>query len=244
MLTPILAVYVPTSVAGQYSRFTIYTENFRPYNYKQEDKIVGINVDVVKMLCERLSLACHFELYPWKRTYKLTQERVNSGMLSTVRLKERENLFKWVGPLVSSKSFLYKLASRTDVQPADFEDCKRFSVASIRGSSFEKVLLEHGFKYGENLIGFNSSHDYLDLFFKGKIDLIQASDIILPDYLNSAGYSPAKVKKAVAFPMKVGNYLAVNLDTDDALVKALNLQLTILKEDNVLDSIVDKYLQP
>jgi polar amino acid transport system substrate-binding protein len=57
---------------------TIYTEQFPPYNFKLDNKLVGINLELTKAACELAKIDCQFELYPWNRSMKLAppQEQV------------------------------------------------------------------------------------------------------------------------------------------------------------------------
>ena len=66
----------------------------------------------MKAACEEAQIECDFKMLPWNRSMRMALEGPNSGLVSTARTTERENLFQWVGPLISGQNCIYKLASR------------------------------------------------------------------------------------------------------------------------------------
>lgn len=83
--------------------FKIMTENYPPFNMENKDgKLVGIGVEVFTEMLKRVGSSQtkeDFELMPWSRAYNIVQTKKNSVLFTTSRTKEREELFKWVGPL-------------------------------------------------------------------------------------------------------------------------------------------------
>ena len=85
----------------------LLTENFPPYNmaingknFAQEDNIDGIAVDIVREMFKRAGIKYSLTLrFPWDRIYKLALEKPGYGVFVTARLAEREDKFKWVGPI-------------------------------------------------------------------------------------------------------------------------------------------------
>ena len=102
----VLAGAVRAEVDPSYT-VVLLTENFPPYNmavngknFAQEENINGIAVDIVKEMFKRAGVQYNLTLrFPWDRIYKLALEKPNYGVFVTARLPEREQLFKWVGPI-------------------------------------------------------------------------------------------------------------------------------------------------
>ena len=44
---------------------------------------------------------------PWARGYRMATTQPDVGLFVTVRTPERETLFRWVGPIISTSTTLY-----------------------------------------------------------------------------------------------------------------------------------------
>lgn len=99
----------------------LLTENYPPFNMSVNDKnfargdnIDGLSTDIVREMFKRANVKYRLSLrFPWSRIYKLTLQKRNYGLFSTTRTEAREDLFKWVGPLVVNEwVFLCPLGGR------------------------------------------------------------------------------------------------------------------------------------
>ena len=223
-------------------KFTINTEEMLPYNYTLDSgEVVGINTDIVKTLFDKVQINYDLKLFPWTRAYKNTLTIENNGLISTARTVERENLFKWVGPLASGQGYLYKLKNRKDINLTSLEDAKQYSVAVVRGGVYQNFFENLGFKVGENLLPFAYSKQYFQPFLLGKVDLILGSDIVLPYVFKKLDIDISIVEPAVKMEDTQGNFLAVNKNTPDAIIKQLNDELKKMKDSGEFQKIVDSY---
>ena len=87
---------------------TIYTENNPPWNYKDENRLVGISTKIVQLIQKDLNSKYDIKLIPWNRAYKKTLKNKNHVLFTTARIKQREDLFHWVGPIAVDKVYLFK----------------------------------------------------------------------------------------------------------------------------------------
>ncbi|KPX12183.1 Uncharacterized protein ALO75_05082, partial [Pseudomonas syringae pv. coryli] len=114
LLLALIGIGVLSSEGVRASESTPYsmvllTENFPPFNmavdgknFAQENNIDGIAAEVVREMFKRANIGYSMTLrFPWDRVYKLALEKPGYGVFSTTPLPERENLFKWVGPVGS-----------------------------------------------------------------------------------------------------------------------------------------------
>ncbi len=86
----------------------IITEDFPPFNYAGADgKATGQATDVVNSILTRLNQKAAIEILPWSEGYTLVRAGPRVALYSTGRTDERENLFKWVGPVASLEYTLY-----------------------------------------------------------------------------------------------------------------------------------------
>lgn len=236
-------VFNPQVSFAKPTKLTIFTEHFPPYNFIQNAEITGINTTLVKIMCEYARVDCVFELLPWNRAYQMTLTTPDSGLISTARNVERAPLFSWLGPLASSKTYLYKLKSRTDIKANTMFEASRYSVSIQRNDVYAGVLTKYGFDLKKNVLESSYKNQELELFFAGKIDLLIGSDITLPYQLKEMGKSIDILEQVLDVPMEKlrGNFLALNKQTQPHIVKALQKAYLQLVEENKIEQVIQKF---
>jgi len=224
----------------------IYTEHFPPYNFDSEGQLTGINLEIVRTMCELADIACDFELYPWKRAFRMAEETSGSGLVSTARTHKREAQFKWVGPLASGQHCIYKLSSRTDIVIEDASSLAQHTVAATNDNSHTAMLEALGLSSGENLLWFAMKYDELKPFTAGRVDLIVGSALTIEAQVKHAELTLSDIAPVfvIELPPHLGNYLALNIDTDDELVDKLKASLDMLRSQNMIKSIEKQFVKP
>ncbi len=220
------------------TRLTLYTEHFPPYSYQQGSEITGINAEIVKRLCQDVGIECPMQLFPWLRAYENARQDPHSGVFSTVRTPTRAADFQWVGPLASSRSFLYRLKSRPEVAPQNLEQVKNYGIAVARGDVYEEYLLANGFVRGQNLLDFPSKTAPIALFLQGKVDLIIGSELVMPSWLAANQASIDLVEPVLALEVKGQNYLALKPAVPLSVVQRLQQALDAMKASGEYQRIV------
>ncbi|GLX82383.1 substrate-binding periplasmic protein [Thalassotalea eurytherma] len=234
------------SSCGAFSNenIVVYTEQFPPYNFYQDGEIKGLNIDLVKAACRLSKIDCSFELYPWKRAFTMSQTTPNGGLLSTARIPSREDLFHWIGPLVSSPTCFYKLRSRDDIVVETKEDLLNYTVGLPWADIYEQVLTQWGYEEGKNYITFSEKYAYSRAFKSNKLDLFLASSNTLNEHLTKLNLNIEDVEPIYLLvdPIFGGNYLALNLQVKPQLVNKLQQQVTMLMNSDELDTFKEKYI--
>ncbi|GAB3036808.1 ABC transporter substrate-binding protein [Bowmanella dokdonensis] len=221
---------------------TVYTEHFPPYQFVHKNRVVGINADIVRRMCQKVEAECRFELLPWQRAYQNVQQDRAGGLISTARSDDREQQFQWVGPLVKSTSYLYKLRQREDIQLVNLADATRFTIGIPPNDVYEAILIQHGFEKGRNLLNVSYKHADMKLFALGKLDLIVGSPLTLHYQVQATGFALEDLVPALEFPLPVkGNYLALNLAFPKPLKQQLQQALDHMNDEGVVQQIIEQY---
>ncbi|MDD1715911.1 MAG: transporter substrate-binding domain-containing protein [Methanolinea sp.] len=86
------------------------TEEYPPLNYVENGTVKGISVDLLIGAARQMGspVSAHqISVLPWPEAYATALSRSNTVLFATVRLPERENLFKWAGPLGLEKKVVF-----------------------------------------------------------------------------------------------------------------------------------------
>lgn len=232
------ALFFLTSPLHAGAQLNLFTEHFPPYNYQDGHRITGINAEIVNRLCEVTKTECSMQLLPWLRAFEYALEDPKAGLFSMSNTPERQDKFQWVGPLASSKTFLYRLKSRPEVNPQDIEQAKQFGIAVARGDVYEDYLERAGFVRGKNLLDFPSKSAPIGLFLQGKVDLVIGSELVMPAWMAAHNATMEHVEPVIELDTKGDNYLALNLAVPAEQVKALQQALDQMKQSGEYQRIV------
>jgi len=114
-ITLILFVLTYFGIAYSSEKITVLTEEWAPFNYLENNKPVGISVDIAKEMMKRTGISAEIEIVPWARAYTQAVTRENVMIFTIARTEEREDKFKWVGKVAEKKMYFFKLKSRKDI---------------------------------------------------------------------------------------------------------------------------------
>ncbi|WDE00720.1 substrate-binding periplasmic protein [Thalassomonas actiniarum] len=221
----------------------IYTELMPPYQFIDEkDNITGINIELLRLILKQEGIDYQLQLTPWTRAYTAALSNQSGGVISTALTQSRLDKFKWVGPFPSSSDgvYLFRLAANKHIVINGFEDIKNYSLGYVRRGIYEEIFRSKGLT-DQQLLGFASSNESYKMLFNGKIDLALGSDITVSDSLAMYGFAPDHAVKVFRIKDLGGNYLALNLQVPDAIVKRLNLRLKKIRQSRQATEIINKY---
>ena len=223
-------------------RVVLLTENFPPYNmaingknFAQEDNIDGIAVDIIREMFKRAEIQYNMTLrFPWDRIYKLALEKPGYGVFVTARLPERENLFKWVGP-IGPDDWVLLGRSDSNISLSSLDDARQYKVGAYKGDAIAEYLVEKGL---EPITALRDQENVKKLM-AGQIDLWASGD--------PAGRYLAKqegiggLKTILRFD-SAELFLALNKEVPDEVVQKLQAELDKMRSEGFVDDILSNYL--
>lgn len=220
----------------------LYTENMPPFSYLNDNQPDGINVSLIRQLCQRLQFDCVFSLMPWRRAFEKALAQQYAGVFSTARTPSREKLFKWVGPISTANAFLFRLKGRTDVNPATLEEAKQYKIAVARGDVFEDFFRRHGFDYDSNLVDFADKADAVPLLQAKRIDLLVGLNINVNSWLQQHGLTFDAVEVVLPLGEVSKVYLALNNEFPQELAQQMQKEVELMLEQGALDALLQQYV--
>jgi polar amino acid transport system substrate-binding protein len=236
LITIVLAV-----VSVQAQTLKVVTENYPPYNYTENGKVVGFSTEVVQEVLDRADLDYEINAYPWARTYSLAQSQPNTLIYSIGRNEKREKLFKWVDVIAPYNVYLYKMKGNDNVKVSNLNEAKNYKIGCVRKDVRTDYLEGHGFN---NLDQTNSDVINLKKIFNGRIDLYPTDEIGGAYLAKQEGFDASKLEKVFFIEdLSSGLYMAFSLKTDDAIVNKCKKALAEIKDDGTFEKIKAKYLK-
>ncbi len=239
-----LLVCILLPVRSYAIELTILTENYPPYNYSEEKngRVIGFTTELVEaILKETGNEHLTIELYPWKRAYMMVQKEPNILLFTMTRTKERENLFKWVGPVAERVQWLWKLKKRTDINIKTLKDAENYTITVVPDSAVYQYLVSQGFKDEKQLRPIYDGNLSTKIFLVGHDDLLFDTKLGMAYRLKLLGKSADLVEPVLALPSTGNYYLAFSLRTPDSTVSLFQEVLDNLKSNGTFNRILQKY---
>ncbi|QAY90381.1 MULTISPECIES: ABC transporter substrate-binding protein [unclassified Pseudomonas] len=220
----------------------LLTENFPPYNmakngknFAQDENINGIAVDIVREMFKRAEVTYSLTLrFPWERIYKLALEKPGYGVFVMARLPDRENLFKWVGP-IGPDDWIMLAKADSKISLESLEQARKYKIGAYKGDAIAETLAKQGLKP----IVVLRDQDNAKKLVNGQIDLWATGD---PAGRYLARQDGVTGLKTVLRFNSAELYLALNKDVPDDVVAKLQAALDQLRKEGVVDDIMAKYL--
>lgn len=223
-------------------KLIIYTHDFQPYHYHEQQQLIGINLDLVVMALNKAGIEYEFQPLNWARSVTMLEEQTNTALLSMIKTTKRQPRFQWVGPLVSSYTCLYRLQHREDIQASNLADVRHLTIGVLRGGQTHQMLLSDGFKDGSQLIPLADIRDTYRMLQKGRVDLIPGSPLATPYQLEQVGMSVSQLAEEFCLPESgEANYLALNLGVDRRISERLNKVLNSMRKAGIFKRVTRQY---
>jgi polar amino acid transport system substrate-binding protein len=227
---------------------TYITEQLPPYNFEKDGNVQGISVDLLEMAWEIMGEDLNssvIEFLPWAEGYQRALEENNTVLFGTGRLPEREQLFKWAGPIASDR---YVLLAKKDknIDIAAQEDLEKLKIGAVEEDMAVQMLLDKGVKM-EDIVLEITSEPIIDMLENGSIDAWAYNEVTCIWEINESGQNVSDYE--VTYVLGDGHaYLAFNKGIPDSLVRsfqqAIDYILSHEDPDGVTDyeKIVAKYI--
>ncbi|UCJ17088.1 ABC transporter substrate-binding protein [Pseudomonas sp. MM211] len=220
----------------------LLTENFPPYNmaingknFAQEDNIDGIAADVVREMFKRAGVSYTLTLrFPWDRIYKLALEKPGYGVFVTARLPEREDLFKWVGP-IGPDDWIMLARSDSTLVVNNLQQAKQYRIGAYKGDAIAEHLEKEGLQPVTSL----RDQENAKKLENGQIDLWATGDPAGRYLARQEGISG--LKTVLRFN-SAQLYLALNKEVPHEVVQKLQSELDKMRAEGYVDKILNSYL--
>ena len=206
------------------------TEELPPFNFQKHGNIMGICTDILLRIMEKSGMPVNrgdIELVPWARGYRTVLEEPGTMLFSMARTPERENLFRWVGPVTAFHTALIAPKNK-HILIKSFEDMKKYSIGVIRDSAPEQMLIKGGID-PEKLDRIARADLNIRKLTEGRIELMAFNFQTACYMMKEMGLNPNDYE--VVYELKkVELYFAFHKDTDEKFIADLNQALEEMKK--------------
>ncbi len=239
ILTGFASLLLSSAVTA--TEFHLVTENFPPLNmtnngasYARNDRVSGFATDILRSLFKAHDINTRYTLMlDWDDAYSHAFNNTATGVYSTFRTPERENMFKWVGPLYEEEWLLLTMNNK-DIEINSLNEVHKYKIGGHESDGITDYLIEQDIKVKTAQ---NDSVNVIRLQV-GDIELWAASSLTAP-YV--AANFKVPVKEVFLFN-KGTLWLAMHKDTDQEMIDKLNQTLREMHESGEIKEMIQQYL--
>jgi len=224
----------------------IYTEEYPPYNYfnQNKNKVEGIYVEIVEYILKdnnsKLS-GKDIQLVPWARAYRSALTEKNTAIFALTWTEERDSLFKWVGPVTNTSQVLIAKKNR-GIKITKVEDINKYNIGVVRDDVAEQILINSGID-SKKIQQAHSPVLCARMLEAGRIDLWAYGEgparfIMRTDFGGFDNYEVVHILREGEM------YIGFHKDTSDEIVNMFRKSLEKLKTVDIdkYNAILKKYL--
>jgi polar amino acid transport system substrate-binding protein len=223
--------------------YKMLTELYPPYNFVVDGKLQGISVDILSEVLKDMMGAKRnveaVEVNPWARAYNEVQKKENIMLFSTTRIPEREAMFKWVGPIVSTNnSLIAKKSSKIKINSP--QDIEKYKIGVVTDDVAD--LLVQSLIKDKSKISRASQIEHITLQLEpDRVNVIGFESTGLAWEMKKMGLNPNDYE--TVYVLKEGDlYFTFSKETPDSLIVAMQASLDKLKSLPLYQEIVKKYI--
>lgn len=217
----------------------LLTEENPPLNYTENKKVTGMGTEVLLEMGKRAKVPMEIQVMDWSKAYEAAQDAKETCLYSTARLPNRENVFKWVGPIAVNKWGLFALEGfKPEIK--SLKDARPYRVAGVVRDAKTEFLKQEGVTniVEEKDDKLNPAKLTLNRKEARKADLWITS-VATARKVAAGAKTPAI--KLVHVVRTEDSYLACSTRTNPATLKALASALDGMKKDGSFEKIVKRY---
>ena len=198
----------------------------------------AFNLEAVRAIMTTVGLQVRIREVDFAQGMEALASRPDTAFFNVYRTPQREDRFKWVGPLQREIDYLYGLRGN------DFGDLAEarsaLSICAVEGSQHHTVLLEDGF---DNVVTAPTYQECFSRLKSGTATLAVSSDETLLQKLHAVDIPVAQIRRVPEPLVQSAGYIAFSHQVDDAVIRRWQEALNGLIASGRFQTLYDRYYE-
>jgi polar amino acid transport system substrate-binding protein len=231
----------PISIHAQpLEELTYLTEEYYPYSYTEYGTIKGIGIDLLHMTWKELGISpVAIQILPWARGYDRIQNEPSTVLFSMARTTERENLFKWAGPITTVR-FVLIAKKEKHIRLSCLDDLAGYRVGTIR-KDISDIILDN-YRDIARIEAVANMEQNINKLMSNRLDMVAYEEQSWRRIATRFNL-PTDDYETVFSLQKTPIYYAFHRDTRDDLVQKFQDALDRVKASPAFQKVLDNYLK-
>lgn len=239
-----LAAPLPLPAAAARPPLPAFCHALPPLSFEQDGQIAGLAVDLLRRMAELAGLEPHLAMQPRLRAEKSFLETPGSLLFPLARLPERENRYRWVGPVLPRRVGIYSLSQRKDIHFRGLQQLDGLRVGATAGTATLEQLLAEGLKPGKELEVSPSYDASVRKLLAGRMDLLVIGDLNIYWQLHQMKEAAERIREVAVLDAGTDYCFGLRVDGDAAVADALQRALDQLRRSGAVERLKQAYGLP
>ncbi len=229
-LRSIVIITMLSQISNASETFKIMAEDLPPFIYANAttNEPSGIAIKIVQQLAKKMNHSQSIEIASWNKAYNLIKENDGYALFPVSRRPNREDLFKWVGPLLKSTSYLYKRKD-SNISIKTLDDAKKVkAIGVVKNYAGHQLLQKEGF---QNLVAVGHTKGVIRALAFKRADLIEVGDVFLPFRSKQAEVDYKILENTNIKLLEQYQYLVFSKNTPDEIINKWQRTLDEMKKN-------------
>lgn len=232
----LLAITAPAAWAAQ--PLTVLADERRPYAWLENGVMQGICYEMVAATMKELQQVVPIEITSFNRGLHLAMNGHNTAFFSVTPTPERSQALKWVGPLVSSDVYIYRLKG-AGPEVRTVEDLNKLEGIGVPFGMQQDLFLR---RQGYRVIQFDNIAKMLLGLKNGRVQVVAVGPLALAGGAREAGLDPNRFEQTPILLYRNPLYIAFSKDVSDQTIQRWQKALDKIKREQY-PHLREKYLK-
>lgn len=231
------------NIINKIGNLNFYTEDNAPTNYLGENGPTGIIVATINAMLSEIGADTErvkIEVLPWARAYKTLELKKNTVLFALTKTEQREDQFKWVGPIYRSNIILLGLKTRFP-NPQTPSSLTQHKVCAVKNDVGEQLWKLYS-KDESNLVLVSHPSQCAKMLALGRVDLWTTGKDTSRWHLQNNNLDLALFNE-VSQLKESFRYIAFSKDVDDDVITSFQKSLNYLQLSGKLKKIITDELE-
>ncbi|MDD4689436.1 MAG: transporter substrate-binding domain-containing protein [Eubacteriales bacterium] len=208
--------------------------DFEPYEYYEKDEIVGIDVEIMEAVCEKLGMTLQIEDMSFDSVIGAAQTgKADIAMSGITITEDRKNMVNFTTPYTSTTQSIIVVKDGDIAKKADLEGKKIGVQLNTTGDS--QITEEFGDDYTDR---FQNGALAVESLKAGKIDCV-----VIDGEVAKSLVAANEGLEIIADAYSIEEYAIALAKDNTQLLDKINGALEELLADGTIDAIMDKYIE-
>jgi polar amino acid transport system substrate-binding protein len=248
-LVIVLSLAASVAFSQSIHDITWHTEEYPPFNYKEDGVVKGVAVDFLLAIWKKLGVnktRSDIKMVPWARGVRILETRKNTCLFSTSLTSSRINVLGWkfAYPIprlsdTSENQLVAKIKKGLVFNSAQDVVAYEGKFGVIRGDVGVSLLEDLGVSRHKLMIA-SSPQQLTQMLHAGRFDVVSYSLDAMRKAMAEVNIDEAEYEGVYTFPIASLGY-AFHHSTDPMLIKQVQQAIDELYEEGIADEIVEGY---
>lgn len=237
----IMCATLPAPSLGEDLRFV--NEHWPPYIIvSSEDKMEGIDVDILQHLADRLSLNLTTKICPWVRCLKAIEDGHADIISAALKRPDREQYMRYIEPPYIERSVkLFYLRKGDGGRIQSFADLKNLTIGVLRGSAyFPQFDNDHSIRK----VDVKTTERLLEMLRLKRVDAVIGTELVTDHIISSMAYEGLFDKSSYRIESQEPFYMAISRKSPHMKrIDEFDRAMQALVDEGIVARTIKKHVQ-